>query len=76
MTYYRKATVCTATVQKGYSTAGQCSPVACQQELTLQRQHAPPLRMSAAADSMLTGRHKTKSRRRIRTETDEEDLRI
>jgi hypothetical protein len=28
-------------VRKGYSTAGQCSPFACQQELTLQRQHDP-----------------------------------
>jgi hypothetical protein len=55
MTCYRKATVCTVTMRKGYNTAGQSSPIACQQELTLQRQHAPLLRMSAAADSMLTG---------------------
>jgi hypothetical protein len=41
MTCYRKATACTTTVRKGYSTAGQCSPFACQQELALQRQHDP-----------------------------------
>jgi hypothetical protein len=35
-----------------------------------------PLRMSMAADPVLAGRHKTISRRRIRTEADEEDLRI
>jgi hypothetical protein len=39
MTCYRKATACVATVRKGYSTAGQYSPVTCQWELTLQRQY-------------------------------------
>jgi hypothetical protein len=39
MTCYKKATACAATVRKGYSTAGQYNPFACQQELTLQQQH-------------------------------------
>jgi hypothetical protein len=32
----RRAAACAATVRGGYSTAGQHSPFACQQELTLQ----------------------------------------
>jgi hypothetical protein len=39
MTCCRNTTTCAATVHKGYITAGQYSPSAYQQELTLHRQH-------------------------------------
>jgi hypothetical protein len=67
--------MCAATVRKGYISAGQYSPFAYQRELTLHLQHDPPTHVSGSSP-MPARRHNTISRWRIRTETDEEDLRI
>jgi hypothetical protein len=42
MTYCKKATMCAATVRKGYILAVQYSPFVYQQELTLHQEHDSP----------------------------------
>jgi hypothetical protein len=67
MTCCRKATACSATMCKGYSTAGQYSPFAYQRELTLRLSAGTdpivttrlPLRMLLGANPVLGRRHMT-----------------
>jgi hypothetical protein len=54
MTCHRKATRVHSYSVKSYSTAGQCSPFAYQQELTLQRQHDPHYADRTAQDQIQT----------------------